>query len=107
MATREEIREVIDAYTDDVCLYQDNPCEFQSGPIKEIFCCDTEGSYRCLMKRLDGLGVVVKVDRELPIYYHNSLETIRKSVIEYHDEFSKACCGFFEPLVDEAVEPLI
>ena len=64
--TAEEIREVIDAYTDDVCLYQDSPCEFQGKSGLEVYCSSAEGSYMCLMKRLSEIGVVIKVDREFP-----------------------------------------
>ena len=65
-ATREEIREVIDAYTDDECLYQDNPCEFLGKVLGGGYCNSAEGSYICLMKRLDELGVVIKIEGELP-----------------------------------------
>ena len=62
MTKQEEIREVIDAYTDDTCLYPTDKCDFRSRDC----CCDYERAYKCLMKRLNKLGVVLKVDRELP-----------------------------------------
>ncbi len=60
MPTREEIKGVIDAYTDDVCLYRDNPCEHQGKAGLEVYCSSAECSYKCLMKRLGELGVVIK-----------------------------------------------
>jgi len=63
MATREEIREVIDTYIDDGCLYPNKACVWCS---KEGYCASGNDAYTCLMKRLTDLGVVIKVDRELP-----------------------------------------
>ncbi len=60
--TREEIREIIDTYTDDGCLYFENDCGFRN----DKYCVSDEASYQCLMKRLDELGVVIKV--VLPFY---------------------------------------
>lgn len=63
MDKQTEVREVIDAHTDDRCLYPDKGCAWCS---KEGYCASDNDAYTCLMKRLDGLGVVIKVDRELP-----------------------------------------
>ncbi len=54
---REEIREVIDHYADDGCLYPNKTCEFFKGS----WCVSGDEAYKCLMKRLDGIGVVIKV----------------------------------------------
>lgn len=63
MTKQEEIREVIDTYTDDVCLYPDKDCEFYT---EFWYCISSDAAYGCLMKRLDELGVVLKVEGELP-----------------------------------------
>ena len=72
---QEEIREAIDAYTDDDCLYPDKECEFCRGE----YCVSDEDSYKCLMKRLDELGVVIKVDKPLPL---PPLDVFSKGVIK-------------------------
>ncbi len=61
MSKQEEIREVIDDYTDDRCLYPDRSCESRSDV---GYCSDGEGAYRCLMERLNSKGVMIKVERE-------------------------------------------
>ena len=53
---RAVIKEVINAYTDDVCLYPGKNCEFHKGR----YCVEDEGAYKCLMKRLGEFGVVIK-----------------------------------------------
>ncbi len=57
MTKQEEMRGVIDAHTDDVCLYPNRDCEWRQGG----WCVHDENAYKCLMKRLDELGVVIKV----------------------------------------------
>ena len=63
MTKQEEIKEVVDTYTDDTCLYPDVECKARG---TDNYCRFPDDAYKCLMKRLDGLGVVIKVDRELP-----------------------------------------
>lgn len=57
---REKIKEVIDAYTDDRCLYPDKDCESRG---LYNYCRFSEEAYKCLMQRLDVLGVVIKADK--------------------------------------------
>ena len=57
---QEEIREVIDAYTDDACLYPKKDCEHHCFGINSEYCVHDDGSYKCLMERLGELGVVIK-----------------------------------------------
>lgn len=67
MTKQEAIREVIDTYTDDVCLYPNMDCEWRGDACSSFeYCADGEGAYNCLMKRLGELGVVLKAERELP-----------------------------------------
>ncbi len=66
MTKQGEIREVIDEYTDDVCLYKSRDCGHHSQPRFE-YCLSTEGAYKCLMQRLGELGVaIIDKERELP-----------------------------------------
>lgn len=68
MTKQEEIREVIEAYTDDDCLYSKEVCAFRRGE----YCISEEGAYKCLMKRLDELGVVIKGSKHVEadnLYY--------------------------------------
>lgn len=69
MTKQEEIREVIDLYTDDRCLYPSKECKCHSGVggVGEGYCLSDDDSYTCLMKRFTELGLVIKVDRELPL----------------------------------------
>ena len=67
MTKQEEIRKVIDTYTDDGCLYPTKTCM----SFKGNYCISDDGSYTCLMERLAEIGVVIKVDRELPTYWRD------------------------------------
>ena len=64
MKKQEEIREIIDAYTDDTCLYPDKTCELRGSDIVGGYCVSDDGSYNCLMERLDKIGVVIKVGED-------------------------------------------
>ena len=89
MATREVIREVIDLYTDDGCLFPDKTCVWHS----REYCTSDNDSYACLMQRLDKLGVVIKVENQtiqvqmladgknsgLTVPYH--LENLGKNIV--------------------------
>lgn len=67
MSRQEEIRQLIDTYVGDVCLYPDTGCTSESGHrCFPGYCDSTEGAYRCLLKRLGELGVVMTAERELP-----------------------------------------
>ena len=55
---RKEIREVIDLYADDGCMYIDKVCAAYRGD----YCVSDEGSYKCLMLRLGELGCVLRAD---------------------------------------------
>ena len=60
MTKQEEIREILDKWADDQCLYleQQKSCESRSDV---GYCSDGVGAYRCLMERLNSKGVVMKV----------------------------------------------
>ena len=66
MSKQEEIREVIDTYVDDGCLYPDRSCKHLSHPKVGGYCPSQEDAYKCLMERLGKIGVVIKVEGELP-----------------------------------------
>ena len=91
MTKQEEIREVIDAYTDDDCQYHDRPCEFRGS---YGYCISTDDAYKCLMKRLDELGVVIKVDRELPEKLTNNIGCMSKEQIEEFASMVLMECGY-------------
>lgn len=93
MATREEIKEAIDTYTDDSCLYPDKSCEFCA----DGYCVSTEQAYKCLMKRFGEIGVVLKVDRELPknpfgqtddadSAWHQFVLSIQEDMLKWHND---------------------
>ena len=62
MPSREKIREVLGSWRDDRCLFlvEDKPC--LSNARGNGYCSSDEGFYNCLIKRLDELGVVIKVE---------------------------------------------
>ena len=96
MTKQEEIRRIIDAYTDDECLYPDASCESRSG---HGFCRSYEGSYKCLIKNLDELGVVIKVDKPLPL---PSLDVFTTGVIKLSKaDLDKVGYVAVEPLIKE------
>ena len=59
---QEEMKQVILSHADDECLYPNRGCGF----LKGSYCVSGEDAYECLMKRLTELGVVIKVEGELP-----------------------------------------
>ncbi len=63
MSNQKKIREVIDLYQDDVCLYTNKVCEARG---QSNYCRFGDDAYKCLMERLTELGVVIKVNREMP-----------------------------------------
>ncbi len=67
MTKQEKIRKEIDAYADGACLYPDRVCEYPKRGASPygIYCTSGEDAYKCLMKHLDKLGLVLKVEREL------------------------------------------
>jgi len=74
------IREVIDAYTDDRCLFPDRVCN----ALGSGYCSSGEEAYNCLMEKLTELGLVIQVEEELPISIRYSKEapvTIEDAVI--------------------------
>jgi len=62
MSAREDIREVIDIYTDDGCLFPDRSCNALGGG----YCSSDGEAYKCLIEKLSKMGVVIKVDKEFP-----------------------------------------
>ncbi len=63
MSKQDIIKEAIDHYADDGCFYPSQDCEHRGGE----YCVITERAYECLVKRLDELGVVIKVDKPFRI----------------------------------------
>ena len=61
MSKQTEIREAIDTYTDDTCLYPNKLCQSRGTGRYRGYCSSQENAYRCLMLRLDELGVVIKL----------------------------------------------
>ena len=57
---KEGIREAINTYADEDCLYPDMDCDSYDEEQDEC-CVDSEDGYKCLMKRITELGVVLKV----------------------------------------------
>ena len=80
---KEEIREVIDKYVDDDCLYPKATCVHRSHKMPE-YCTDNDGAYKCLMERLTELDVVIKVKKILPytIYMHGETPDIALYPVE-------------------------
>ena len=56
MNKQEEIRKIIYTYKSEGCLYPNKTCDFV-----DLMCDSGEGAYKCLMKRLSELGVVIKL----------------------------------------------
>ena len=101
MTKQEDIREVIDAHTDDRCLYPDKGCVWCS---KEGYCASGNDAYTCLMKRLDELGVVIKVDRELPEMPSNyDSEDNNYLYSQAQEDMLKAGYVAVEPLIKKEV----
>ncbi len=100
MNKREEIRKVIDTYTDDGCLFPDRSCNALCGG----YCSSDTESYKCLMERLDKLGVVIQVDRELPKFskcwdedghiFHDAIVPVTR------EDMKEAGFAGFERLID-------
>ncbi|MBA7665095.1 hypothetical protein ES703_73161 [subsurface metagenome] len=92
MPKREEIREIIDTYTDDGCFYPTKNCKLCKGG----YCISTDDAYKCLMKRLGEVGVVMKVEDD-------TLELIEVAGGMYpvYKGVAKGSSGFFEPLIKE------
>ncbi len=97
MTKQEEIRKVIDTYTDDACLYPESSCAFDRGG----YCVSDDESYKCLMKRLDELGVVIQVERELPKLYDDEHPNGFSLPGWCTDAYKKAGYVAWEPLIGE------
>jgi len=99
MTKREEIREAIGDYTDNECLYPDKDCKWRREP---GYCGSTPNvaAYKCLMKHLDEIGVVIKVDRELPDtpYWKQHRRAVEREVTA---ELLKAGYVAVETLIEE------
>ncbi len=86
MTKQQEIREGIDEYVDDDCLYTKTGCVHM--PSKDFgYCNDRDGAYKCLTKRLTEIGVVIKVDRELPANISGEIAGIAVSHIHLFEEY--------------------
>tara|TARA_R100001530_G_C4283513_1_gene146186 strand:+ start:230 stop:544 length:315 start_codon:yes stop_codon:yes gene_type:complete len=73
MVKQEEIRGVIDDLIEDVCLYPKKTCV----SFKSNYCLDTDSAYKCLMKRLTELGVVIQSEDQGVLYaLHNNLKRV-------------------------------
>lgn len=73
---QKEIREAIDTYVDDGCLFPDRSCN----ALGSGYCSSYEEAYKCLMERLDKVGVVIKVEDWLPM--RNGMTCTVESLIE-------------------------
>ncbi len=64
MTKQEGIRKTLDSWEDGDCLYENAECANRSkDPVThQLWCRNGEDLYACLMKRLDKLGVVIKVN---------------------------------------------
>ena len=100
LTIRDEIREVVDKYADYTCLYKDDDCESRG---RNGWCVSTDASYRCLMKRLGELGVVLRVEKELHVIGLNGMISSVVHEIQYkeRDRMLKAGYAAVEPLIDE------
>ncbi len=86
MTKQQEIREGIDEYVDEDCLYPKTGCVHM--PSKDFeYCNDRDGAYKCLTKRLTEIGVVIKVDRELPANISGEIAGIAVSHIHLFEEY--------------------
>ena len=54
-----------------------------------------------IMVHLDDLGVVIKVDRELPDYYSGCMKMVELSISEYHKGNPNISYVAVEPLVEK------
>jgi len=61
------LRGVIDKYAEDDCLYPDKVCEQRH----DSYCIDSDGAYKCLLEKISELGLVRKVEGELPKYWYD------------------------------------
>lgn len=103
MTKQEKIREVIDTYTDDGCLYPDKDCVLR----QDRYCLSDEDAYKCLMRCLGELGVVIKVDR--PIIRKTGIQDLVvpieiKIMNELEKAYKKAGYVAVEPLIKERKE---
>ena len=101
MTKQEVIREAIDIYTDDGCLYPDRSCN----ALGSGYCSSMEESYKCLMERLTKIGVVIKVEMELPMPSCSGTEDFRNAYRaggeRILDDIEKAGYTAIEPLIEE------
>ncbi len=100
MTKQEELRKAIDIYTDDGCLYLSKGCEWCSG---EGYCSSDSNAYTCLMKRFTELGVVLKVDREVPyeVCQGCTCYFLEKGKAEFAEKLKKAGYVAVKPLIKE------
>ena len=92
-----EIREVIDLYTEDRCLYPDRECSHRASTV--LYCSNSDCAYRCLIERLDSVGVVLKVEGELPEYRLNDDCSAFCHAAERDDLFRAGYTHKFERLI--------
>ena len=87
MTKQEEIREVIDLYTNDACLYKSKDCESRCPPVY-YFCNDEDSGYKCLMERLTEIGVVLKVasvTQDLDCHYQPAIVSVESLILPRKD----------------------
>lgn len=94
MTKQEEIRKVINSYPGGSCLLPDKYCN-----AKEIGACQTnEFREYCLMERLSDLGVVLKVERELPVIGAYFYEHEKSGYKDAQQDMLEAGFTAWEPL---------
>ncbi len=104
-ANRREVREILEKWRDDECLYPKKVCEWCSQ-----YCVNEEEAYKCLYERLSSLGVVLADPKGelpenpypegrqtedngclapiwLPNIRHQAVEEYKKSLAGYHPTY--------------------
>ena len=101
MSKQEEIRKVLNGYVEDDCLYPDKDCKHRT---EYNYCRSEDDAYRCLMRRLDELSVVIKAKRRLPSYPGDEafdLLLCSDIYLNSQDDMLKAGYVAVEPLIKE------
>ncbi len=82
MSKQEEIREAIDTYADNGCLFPDRWCNAWGGN----YCSSDIEDYKCLMENLTEIGVVLKGESLGASHPHLADYYTVESLVEEKDE---------------------